>query len=132
MRPVVISTEAELYEYLKVRYLQDLKMSSDADSTYDCTSEYGKLLIELKCRSTHYDELILERDKYENMSYNALALGYAAWYVNSTPKGVYAFNLAKLNLTWTTRLLPIATRPNKLQVIGKTVAFLHVSQAVAL
>lgn len=128
----MINTEAELYEYLKTRYLQDLKMSSDTESTYDCTSEYGKLLIELKCRSTHYDELILERDKYESMCYNALALGYAPWYINSTPKGVYAFNLAKLDLFWVTRLLPSATKPNKLQVVGKTVTYLHIKAGLAL
>ena len=126
------STEEGLYHYLKVRYLQDLKMSSDTYEAHDCKSEYGKLLIELKCRTTHYDELLLEADKYEALIAGAKALGYAPWYVNSTPQGIYAFNLTKITVTWTTRRLPAATQPNALQLVSKKVTYLHIKQALAL
>ena len=128
----MLLTEEGLFSYLKMRYLQDLKMSSDTYEQHDCTSDYGKLLLELKCRSTHYEELLLEADKYEALISQAKALGYAPWYVNSTPEGIYAFNLTKLTITWTTRRLPAATQPNTLQLVTKKVTYLHVTQALAL
>ncbi len=128
----MLLTEEGLYHYLKMRYLQDLKMSSDTHEAHDCTSDYGKLLIELKCRTTHYDELLLEADKYDALIAQAKELGYAPWYVNSTPEGIYAFNLTKITVTWTTRRLPAATQPNTLQLISKKVTYLHITQALAL
>ncbi|MFI3199763.1 MAG: hypothetical protein QX196_15730 [Methylococcaceae bacterium] len=107
-------------------------MSSDTYKRHDCTSAYGNLILELKCRTTHYDELLLEEDKYDALMAGAKLLGYAPWYVNSTPKGIYAFNLTKLTITWTTRQLPAATQPNPLQLISKKVTYLHVTQALAL
>lgn len=128
----MILTEEGLFSYIKMRYFQDLEMSSDTYEPHDCTSAYGKLLLELKCRSTHYDELLLEADKYEALITQAKELGYAPWYVNSTPKGIYAFNLTKITVTWTTRQLPAATQPNTLQLISKKVTYLHIRQALAL
>lgn len=128
----MLLTEEGLFSYLKMRYLQDLEMSSDTYEQHDCTSDYGKLLIELKCRTTHYDELLLEADKYEALISQAKALGYAPWYINSTPKGIYAFNLTKLTITWTTRRLPAASNANTLQLVTKKVTYLHVKQALAL
>lgn len=128
----MLLTEDGLFSYLKMRYLQDLKMSTHTYEQHDCTSDYGKLVIELKSRTTHYDELLLEADKYEAMITTAKALGYAPWYVNSTPEGIYAFNLTKLTITWTTRQLPAATHPNTLQLVSKKVTYLHVKQALEL
>ena len=128
----MLLTEEGLFSYLKMRYLQDLKMSADTYEQHDCTSAYSKLLLELKCRTTHYDELLLEADKYEALMTQATELGYAPWYVNSTPKGIYDFNLTKLTIIWTTRQLPAATQPNPLQLISKKVTYLHVTQALAL
>ena len=128
----MLLTEEGLFSYLKMRYLQDLEMSSDTYERHDCTSDYGKLLLELKSRTTHYDELLLEADKYEALMTQAKALGYAPWYVNSTPEGIFAFNLTKITVTWTTRQLPAATQPNSLQLISKKVTYLHVTQALAL
>ena len=128
----MLLTEEGLFSYLKMRYLQDLKMPKSNYERHDAISDYGKLLIELKCRSTHYEELLLEADKYEALISQAKALGYAPWYVNSTPEGIYAFNLTKLTITWTTRRLPAATQPNTLQLVTKKVTYLHVTQALAL
>ena len=128
----MLLTEDGLFSYLKMRYLQDLAMSKHTYEQHDCISDYGKLLIELKCRTTHYDELLLEADKYEALIAQAKALGYAPWYVNSTPEGIYAFNLTKITVTWTTRQLPAATQPNALQLVSKKVTYLHVKQALAL
>jgi len=60
-------TEAGLFDYIKTRYLEDLEMSSDAFEYIDATSQGYRLIIELKCRQVHYDELILEKDKHDSL-----------------------------------------------------------------
>jgi hypothetical protein len=56
--------EGELLQFLKDNYIADLKPSEDKFSRWDCTSDKYKYRIELKCRNKHYNELILEKDKY--------------------------------------------------------------------
>jgi Holliday junction resolvase len=127
----VIVTEVGLFDYIKNRYLEDLEMSSDAFEYIDATSQGYRLIIELKCRHTHYDELILEKDKHESLVQQADKLGFTPFYINSTPQGIYAFNLRKIKVTWTTRKLPASTF-NKTIPVDKTVAYLHIDEAVKL
>ena len=124
--------EQQLYNYLRTRYLQDLEQVVDQYEAYDCFSEYGRLQIELKCRSKHYDLLLLERDKYDALMATAVARGYAPWYVNSTPSGVYAFDLCKFNLWWTERDFPASTEFGSASKVRKSVTYLPVSQALCL
>jgi hypothetical protein len=63
--------ELQLFTYLKSRYIPDLLMSSDEFEYHDCYSEQLGVIIELKSRQTHYDELIIERDKYDNITQRA-------------------------------------------------------------
>lgn len=124
-------TEQELFNYIKERYLEDLVKSDHTYEYLDATSHGYRLSIELKCRNTHYDELILEKDKYESLLQQANALGFTPFYINSTPKGIYAFNLRKIKVTWTTKRLP-ATTFNKGPEIDKEIALLHINKAVKL
>jgi len=124
--------ETELYNYLKTRYLQDLEQPMDKYEAYDCYSDYGKLQIELKCRSKHYDSLILERDKYDVFMATAVDKGYAPWYVNSTPQGIYAFDLCKLKLWWIERDFPAKTEFDSPGNVRKCVTYLPVTQALQL
>ena len=96
----MIENEQELFNYIKGWYLSDLEKSKDQYDSHDCTSTIYRLHIELKCRHTHYEELILERDKYEALTQEAERLGFTPFYVNATPKGIYAFNLKKTKVTW--------------------------------
>ena len=128
----MIETEQELFNYIKGWYLSDLEKSADQYDNYDCTSELYRLHIELKCRSKHYDELILERDKYYALTRKANKLGFTAFYVNSTPKGIYAFNLNKTKVTWTVKKLPAKTEFDSEGQVDKTVALLPVTEAVQL
>ena len=108
-------------------------MSSDAFEYIDATSHGYRLKIELKCRQTHYDELILEKEKYESLMQQADKLGFTPFYINSTPKGIYAFNLRKITITWTIKRLPASTfYLNQAPSIHKEVAFLHIDKAVKL
>lgn len=124
-------TESALFDYIKTRYLEDLELSSDAFEYIDATTKTYRLVIELKCRHNHYDELVLEKDKYESLMQQADKLGYTPFYINSTPNGIYAFNLRKITVTWTTKRLPASTF-NKAPAIDKEVAFLHIDKAVKL
>ena len=123
--------EQSLFNYIKGKYLEDLEKSGDAFEYIDATSNGYRLKIELKCRHTHYDELILEKDKYDSLVQQADKLGYTPFYINSTPQGIYAFNLRKITVTFTTKRLPSSTVDNG-PVIDKKVALLHIDKAVKL
>ena len=124
-------TEQGLFDYIKATYLEDLEKSEHEYEYIDATSNGYRLTIELKCRHTHYDELILEKDKYESLMDRANHLGFTPFYINSTPNGIYAFNLRKITVTWTTKRLPSNTMDNGL-AIDKEIALLHIDKAVKL
>jgi hypothetical protein len=124
-------TEQGLFDYIKATYLEDLEKSEHTYEYIDATSTGYRLTIELKCRHTHYDELILEKDKYEALMDRANDLGFTPFYINSTPNGIYAFNLRKITVTFTTRRLPSNTVDNG-PSINKKVALLHIDKAVKL
>ena len=127
-----MDTEAELFNYIKGRYLEDLVKSSDPYEYHDCTSTLYRLHIELKCRHTHYEDLIIEKDKYEALVQQAERLGFTPFYVNATPKGIYAFNLRKITVKWTTKKLPAKTEFEDQWPVDKIVALLPVGLAVQL
>lgn len=124
-------TEQGLFDYIKETYLEDLQKSEHTYEYIDATSYGYRLSIELKCRHTHYDELILEKDKYESLMQQANELGFTPFYINSTPQGIYAFNLRKITVTWTTKRLPSSTVENG-AAIDKEIALLHIDEAVKL
>jgi hypothetical protein len=124
-------TEQSLFNYIKAKYLEDLEKSEHTYEYIDATSNGYRLTIELKCRNTHYDELILEKDKYESLMQQANALGFTPFYINSTPQGIYAFNLRKITVTWKTKRLPSSTVDNG-PAVDKEVALLHIDKAVKL
>ena len=127
-----MDTEAELFNYIKGRYLEDLVKSEHQYDYHDCTSTRYRLHIELKCRHKHYGDLIIEKDKYEALVQQAGHLGFTPFYVNATPKGIYAFNLRKITVKWVTKKLPAKTEFEDQGVIDKSVALLPVSLAVQL
>ena len=124
-------TEQGLFDYIKETYLEDLQKSEHTYEYIDATSHGYRLSIELKCRHTHYDELILEKDKYESLMQQANELGFTPFYINSTPQGIYAFNLRKITVTWTTKRLPANTFENG-PAVDKEIALLHIDKAVKL
>lgn len=91
--------EAELFEYLK-RYWIDLKMSTDQYSKHDCFSQEYNTRIELKCRKKHYNRLMLERNKYRYLMIKHILYNEVPLYINYTPKGIYCFDLRKIDPVW--------------------------------
>jgi hypothetical protein len=124
-------TEQGLFDYIKETYLEDLVKSEHTYEYIDATSNGYRLVIELKCRHIHYDDLILEKDKYESLMQQAEALGFTPFYINSTPEGIYAFNLRKIKVNWTIKRLPSST-VDKGPAVDKEIALLNIKEAVAL
>lgn len=67
-------------------------------------------LIELKIRKTHYDKLLLEKKKYDNIikikeekEKEGYFRKYRIFYINFTPQGTYIFDLEQLkDIEWGT------------------------------
>lgn len=122
--------ESELFDILKNGYLSDLKMSEDQFSRWDCVSDKFRYRIELKCRNKHYDNLMLERDKYFAMILAYIETGYKPLYINSTPKGIYIFDLSKINPEWTTdKRMPKTTDFDDNNRVEKTYTLLSIQNA---
>ena len=128
----MMQTEQELFNYIKGRYLEDLTKTSDQYEYHDATSTLYRLHIELKCRHTHYDNLLIEQEKYDALMQQAERLGFTPFYVNATPQGIYAFNLKKTKVTWTVKKLPAKTEFDSQGQVDKTVALLPIAEAVQL
>ena len=129
----MVLKEPELFSYLKEFYYPDLEPSDDKFSKYDCISKDAKVYIELKSRNTHYDDLLIEKIKYDAIFEQALALKHLPYYINSTPQGVWAFDLTALDEpVWEDRWLPAKTEfpngGNKTKVVG----YLHIKDGKQL
>ena len=114
--------------------MNDLEKSESQYSRFDCFSAKWKMDIELKCRRTHYDELLIEKDKYDALIARAEKFGTRPFYINSTPEGIYAFNLQEFtDIKWEMKGgLPKTTDFYDNRRIVKEVGFLPVAQATQL
>jgi hypothetical protein len=57
-------------------------MSEEAFSHWDCFSAQHAFEIELKCRTTHYDELLIEKLKYDALMARAAKYQTNPIYIN--------------------------------------------------
>ena len=122
-------TERKLFEFLKERFLPDLEMSEEPMSHWDCYSAQWAFDIELKCRRTHYDELLIEKMKYDNLIARSAKFETNPIYINSTPVGIYVFRLATIEIKWETKRMPATTDFARKAKVDKVVGFLNVNQA---
>lgn len=126
-------TESGLFEYLKTNHYFDLLKSEGTYDTFDCSSEEKRVYAELKCRRTHYPDLLIEKKKWDNLVLNAHTRDMDAWYINSTPNGIYAFQLEEFTKpAWEERAMPVTTEFGNRSKIGKIVGFLPLSFAKVL
>lgn len=125
------SNEKELYNALQQQLIPDLLSYKTQSSTYDCFSEDLNMQIELKCRRRHYDDLMIERSKWDRLLQESKTNGTRSIYLNSTPSGVWAFDLNHIdkagNMVWTYKTLPAKTHWDKGQTKRKEVSYLHIS-----
>lgn len=116
-------TEKELFKLVK-NLIPDLKETSTF-SYKDGYSDDLKLTIELKCRRRHYDYLLIERSKYKQLLRNKRMR-----YINSTPEGIFSFNLSKIEEpNWWIEEMPASTDFNRSQRVNKEVGYLNIKDA---
>lgn len=121
--------EKELFLKLKEYYLPDLQKSAGTYDSYDCFSLQQKCFIELKCRNSHYENLMIEQVKYARVKYEALERGWSPLYICSTPQGVWAFNLTQFEPEWKDQTnLPTTTEFDNKTKRTKSVGFLPISK----
>lgn len=121
--------EKTLFDYLKNKYWNDLELSTDKFSVYDCFSNLTKTRIELKCRKTHYKELMIEKSKYYYLVKKYIETNEIPLYINSTPEGVFAFDLRTINPVWITdKIMPKTTERSAKTKIQKTYGLININE----
>lgn len=129
----MVLEEAELFQHLKNSQWPDLVKSNGTYDTFDCISQEAGIYAELKSRRTHYDDLLIEKKKWDNLILHADTLQLRPWYINSTPQGIYAFDLSNRSVpVWEHRTMPITTDFANKQKTLKIVGFLHISEGIKL
>jgi hypothetical protein len=88
-RKLAALNEQSLFELLKEKLLPDLQQT-DQFHFSDCFSKEKDLIVELKCRRFHYKTLMIEQSKYIKLM---SASYWEVRYINSTPIGIYSFDL---------------------------------------
>ncbi|MBM3417417.1 MAG: hypothetical protein FJY17_00675 [Bacteroidetes bacterium] len=119
-------TEKYLY-YLMQKVIPDLKVM-DKFSYKDAYSIIYDLVIELKCRRQHYDSLLIEQSKWQKLITNRNVR-----YINSTPQGIYSFDLKIINEpTWYEHPMPKQTDFGDNNSVLKKVGYLPIEQAIEI
>lgn len=85
------------------------------------------MVVELKCRNTHYDELMLEKYKYDKLNKHE-----RPYYINSTPKGIYIFNVKNITPNWVVNQMPKQTEFENTDKIDKTYCLLNIKEAICI
>lgn len=120
--------ESDLFEKLK-GYFPDLTKGEQFDS-WDCFTAAHNTIIELKCRKTHYDQLMIERTKWDALADKRALEGLGTLYICSTPNGTWAWNLGAINAPeWLLKRLPRTTELLARDWINKEIGYLHINDA---
>jgi hypothetical protein len=129
----VAMKEQDLFDYLKSSLYPDLEKAPGIYDAFDCISVTASHYIELKCRYTHYDTLLIEEMKYRKLITQAAERDLIPFYINSTPKGVFSFDLMDVpEPEWVSHWMPATTEFARSQKISKLVGYLAIDEAVQL
>ena len=121
--------EVELFEALKSVY-PDLTPLAATDRADGVTSD---AYIEIKCRRTHYPTLLIEKKKWDYLAEIRARTGSRTLYINSTPKGIYQFDLGALDEPeWLLRTMADKTDFAGGKPIQKLVGFLELRHSELL
>ena len=124
--------EKDLFEWLSKNHYKSLVNSKNPISRWDCYDIETQSRIELKCRRKHYDTLILEKKKYDALILESNKNLDTPIYINSTPNGIYSFNLNEIDVKWFTKSLPATTEFKKRIWVKKEITELEVSKSIKL
>jgi len=122
--------ESDLFDWLKENVYPDLVKARNQMSRWDCYSPTKGHRLELKCRKTHYPTLLLEKKKYDAMKAECEKHLDTPFYINSTPKGIFSFNLNMIFPIWELNTKnPATTQFYNTQRIEKEVTYLEITKA---
>ena len=125
--------EAELFNFLKESLYPDLVKSEGIYDSFDCISVKAGHYIELKCRHTHYETLLIEEMKYRKLITQAAERDLIPYYINSTPQGVFSFDLMDVpEPEWLNHWMPATTEFSRSNKVSKLVGYLPIEEAVQL
>ena len=131
--------EQQLLTHLAATSVPNLERMEYGFSHWDCTAFYetslGRVdfILELKCRETHYPEMLIEQAKYDWLIEEAAKRKARPAYINSTPQGIFAWDLYRVSEpAWAPELMPATTQFDHTEQIIKMVGFLPVADAVQL
>jgi len=124
--------EEELFSYLKTEHYPDLQRAIAEYSAFDAISYDTNSCFELKCRRTHYPDLLLEKKKYDVLMELASKSKMMPYYVCSTPEGIWKFDLHGTDIEWENRMMPVTTDFSRNDKIEKIVAFVSIDKGVKL
>ena len=125
-------TEQELFNFVRELGYEDLVQAKDPYSTWDCYSLDSNIYVELKCRRTHYDKLLIEESKFDRLIKAAAEQNMVPVYICSTPNGVWAFNLAGAQLAWVNEEMPATTDFTDTRTKIKSVSYLDINEGMQL
>ena len=124
--------EEDLFRYLKCSFYHDLEKAKDPLSNWDCYSKQYRHRIELKCRTKHFEGLLIEKKKFISLTNKASKHLDVPIYINCTPSGVFSFNLLKFDPDWFTYPFNKTKMFEETQKVDKVVAMLPVKEAEVL
>lgn len=125
--------ELVLFDFLKLNLYPDLERSPGIYDSFDCISKKAGHYIELKCRYTHYPTLLIEEMKYRKLITQSAERDLIPFYINSTPEGIYSFDLLDLaEPEWLTQRMPATSEFANKRKVDKSVGFLAIEEAVKL
>ena len=92
------------------------------------TPKGKECVIEMKFRNKYYEDKLIEKDKYDALLKRSEEFGTTPIYINSTPEGIFVFNLGKLpEPQWEDKGgMPTTSHFSDRRKIVKTVGFLPV------
>lgn len=125
----MIFQEQNLFDLLKLCCYLDLVKSRKPMSRWDCYSPERRHRIELKCRGAHYDTLLIEKKKYDALIKKCEDNNDTPIYINSTPKGIYRFNLYFVKPKWEVQYHNKTTQFSNTNKIAKEIAMLPIVDA---
>ena len=125
--------ELLLFDFLKLNLYPDLQRAPGIYDAFDCTSEKAGHFIELKCRQSHYSTLLIEQMKYRKLITQAYSREMLPFYINSTPVGIYSFDLTEIDEPeWHVHQMPETTEFDNVDKVEKVVGYLPIEEAIKL
>ena len=125
--------EEVLFYFLREGFYPDLEKAPGIYDAFDCISIRAGHYIELKCRHTHYPTLLIEEMKYRKLITQAAERDLIPYYINSTPQGVFSFDLMDVpEPVWFNHQMPATTEFDRVEKVEKLVGYLPIEEAVQL